>query len=139
MQHYPLQGNNYHKHTLTHSHLLVLLSYYLSYCRKVLGKLGLELSGEVIRALTQCRAWAIESFLSLLRDKIDLYLAAKHGQERRYNGSLGASLHHQQQQYLSEPDMLHQWSSRSAFSDKTEVDQHHSNSHRNSGKRYSLA
>ena len=114
--------------TFTRIHCFIV--FFLLFSRKVLSKLSLELSGEVIRALTQCRQWAIESFLTVLRDKIDFYLASKKGQERRYNGGLGGGLGGN---FLSEPD-VHQFSSRStaAFSDKTEVDQHHS--HRSSGE-----
>ena len=45
--------------------------------RKVLQKLSLEVEPDVIRIIAQCRPWAVENFLLLLRDKMDAFLAQR--------------------------------------------------------------
>ena len=44
-------------------------------CRKVLSKLQLDLSEGVIRGIANCKPFFVESFLLLLRRKIDYRLA----------------------------------------------------------------
>jgi len=40
--------------------------------RKVFKKLGFEVSDDVIHNITTCKPWAVEQFLLMLREKVEL-------------------------------------------------------------------
>ena len=58
---------------------LLLTRVYLLRFRRVLRRLQLDLSINVIRAVADCTPWAIETVLGVLRHKINLRLSRSHG------------------------------------------------------------
>ncbi|KAI0209253.1 Sperm flagellar protein 1 [Lamellibrachia satsuma] len=51
---------------------------WLHLCRRVLRRLGVDLSADVIQAIAECKPWVIETVLVVLRHKINLRLSRTH-------------------------------------------------------------